>query len=243
MVDRHTRTFARDVAAVLATDRDAVDVDALEAAVERGDVMAAERLALGAVRGETLEALAAEGELTPLAERYLDIMQASGDSTRGAVRPTGDRTRRALLAYGPVTRDGQLASEANVVAVARQVDGTLVGGQGVVDVTFSRGGTRHAVEVKTVTGGTGRVTMHPTARRRRLAWASRHRTRLHTVVVDARDRFTPAMFSGHETYYRRGVGSFRLSNMIAARDGEHLRSLMSLPSGAYARLVQGLGLR
>jgi hypothetical protein len=68
---------------------------------------------------------------------------------------------------------------------------------------------RYGLEVKTVLKGkNAKITMHRDAMQRKASFARRAKLRMLTVVVDVRgSRDAPVV------YYRRGVGSFRLSNM------------------------------
>ena len=93
------------------------------------------------------------------------------------------------------------------------------------------GKTEHGIEVKTLLdNGNDKITMHPSSRRRKEAWARKRGRRIHTVITDDRDTFEGGthaqQYSGHRMYYRRGVGAFRLKGMTPVRDAKHLLELM-----------------
>ena len=66
---------------------------------------------------------------------------------------------------------------------------------------------RHAVEVKAIIGGKNpKITMHPDSLARKMTQLKKDKMIGHTVAIDARGA-APVF------YYRRGLGSFRLSSM------------------------------
>jgi len=86
---------------------------------------------------------------------------------------------------------------------------------------MKRAGKMHGVEVKTlVDNKNNKITMHPSSRARKTAWAHSHHARLHTVVVDSRAK--------NKLYYHKGVGSFRMGSLQPVSSAAHLRRLMGL---------------
>jgi hypothetical protein len=79
----------------------------------------------------------------------------------------------------------------------------------------------HFFEVKSLVTqkGAGAVHMSAKARRRKEAWEERYAAPFHTVAFDDRRGHK---HSGHRLYYRRGVGSVRLSAMEKVADFDEL---------------------
>jgi len=91
-------------------------------------------------------------------------------------------------------------SERRVAAV---LGGEQTGDNLPVDVHVGR----NAIEVKTIINGKNpKITMHPESLDRKMKYARKNKMSLHTVVVDMRGEKP-------EYFYRKGVGSFRLSSM------------------------------
>lgn len=164
---------------------------------------------------------------------WTNVARAAAAATRrahahGRTQRAHGRTQRAHRAratFKPSTKAKQRvarAGERNVIQAlrARQRRGT--GGTHAVDVMLRRRGHLHGVEVKTlVDNKNNKITMHKSSLARKKTWARANHARLHTVVVDRRTR-APKM------YYRKGVGSFRLSSLRAVSSAAHLRRLMGV---------------
>lgn len=114
-----------------------------------------------------------------------------------------------------------------------------------MDVLVRVGGRRHGVEVKTLSKGNKRnVSMHADAMLRKAEYASRREGRTaHLVAVDDRAEYGGGAFgashSGHQLYYKRGVGAFSLASMHKVKDLDELKTLIrakdaDLPEAARA---------
>ena len=132
------------------------------------------------------------------------------------------RTQRAKATYKPSNSAKQAVAargEAHVRSLLGVNKRKGTSGTHPIDVAFKRKGTYHGVEVKTlVDNKNNKITMHPSSRHRKIAWAAVNHARLHTVVVDAR--------AGNRVYYRSGVGSFRLHSLVTVSSAAHLRKLI-----------------
>lgn len=111
-------------------------------------------------------------------------------------------------------------------------------------------GTKHGLEVKTLEKGRRHgITMHADALLRKVEYQSTgHVQVMHTIAIDHRDRFEAGIhkgrYSGHELYYKRGAGPYKLSEMIKVRDAAHLRELIhmadhELPLEARGTMPEG----
>ena len=82
-------------------------------------------------------------------------------------------------------------------------------------------GIEHGFEVKSlVDNKNNKITMHKSSLQRKKEWlAEKPNRRIHTVIFDSRDTFNGGAgkdtYSGRKTYYREGVGSFRLKKSFA----------------------------
>ena len=140
----------------------------------------------------------------------------------------------AAKSHKPSTVDKQRHAEANEPIVAAALKGHSTEDNLPMDVLLkkrSNSGKLIGIELKTMLdNGNDKITMHPHSRQRKLDWAKQHKAAVHTVVLDHRDRFQggkfKAQYSGHEIYYRPGVGSFRLGGMLQPKDYKALHKLI-----------------
>jgi hypothetical protein len=135
-----------------------------------------------------------------------------GGSGEGGGTTTGTpetRTSRALATYKPSTQARQAIASASEQDITQAIGGTRTDDNDPFDTTVRDGGHFHGVEVKTLIDNTNdKITMHPESRDRKVAWGRSNHAATHTIVKDVR--------SGQARYYyRRGVGSFRISSMRA----------------------------
>lgn len=140
-----------------------------------------------------------------------------------------ERGQRALRSFKPATKEKQDKGFMGAQKIALMLKTHQTPDQDPMDLVVRIGERTHAVEVKTfVDNSNDKVTMHPESLFRKLAWGKRNSAILHTVVVDSRKG---AISSGHDVWYRRGVGSFRLGTMIRVRSSAHLKELMTTSAG------------
>lgn len=150
--------------------------------------------------------------------------------------PTATRapkSERALASHKPSTREKQRYAIKNEHSLTNALGARKSFGNAPVDLSLRTGNALHGIELKTMLdNGSDKITVHPESRRRKEDWAKRFRAKLHTVVLDHRDRFSDGankhQHSGHEIYYKRGVGAFNLSNMHRAKDMADLQKLLSV---------------
>lgn len=151
--------------------------------------------------------------------------------TKDRAEPTSSNPKvaRALKSHKPATKEKQQWAEKNETVVVQMVGGDTTGDNKPTDVNINVGNVIHGVEVKTLLDNQhDKITMHPSSRQRKLAWAKTNHAKLHTVVIDDRDKFGGANWSGHRMYYREGVGSFTIQSMIKVTDPIHLKQLMGV---------------
>lgn len=147
-------------------------------------------------------------------------------------RKLSPRHERALKTHKPSTRAKQLHASRQEMFLANQLKAKQLSDNEPVDVVLvDQLGIEHGIEVKTLLDNThNRITVHPDSLRRKQAWQNQGSRRLHTVVVDERDTFdegaNATQFSGHKIYYRKGVGSYNLSQMLRVKDIQQLRQLI-----------------
>lgn len=216
---------------------DALDDDALAAALRERDVQRVSQLVLVALHHQDAAWRAAAE--SPIVEAYLDVAEQSANATRCLVRPTTDRSARSKATYKPSHRAKQRRAEANEGVVARAVAGRATGDQRPMDVTVTIEDRLHGVEVKTFVDNTrDMITMHKTSLARKRAWGRRHRAIVHTVVVDDRHETMPERYSGYRMWYRRGVGNYSLRTMIPVTEQWSLRELLSASPAKLRRIQQ-----
>lgn len=155
-----------------------------------------------------------------------------GEWTKGGANPSkassSAKSERAKAAHKGGSLAAQRHGEANEPVVAAMFGGSVSGDNKAFDVTTSLGGHAHGVEVKTMTeNGNNKITMNRAAVARKNAWARSNHARIHTVVVDDRRFLQTHDAADRLIYYKRGVGSFRVSSMTLVHDSTHLKSLMT----------------
>lgn len=109
------------------------------------------------------------------------------------------------MSYNPATKEKQDLARKNEQLLAEAIGGTYLVDNEPFDVVK---GTV-AIEVKTIISGKNpKITMHKDSLARKVKGARKMKMRAITVVFDARaDKSNPTV------YYRRGIGSFRLTSM------------------------------
>jgi hypothetical protein len=141
-----------------------------------------------------------------------------------------ERARRALNTYKPMDKKKSDVARMGEEKVLMMTRTTKTSDQDAFDTYVKVGRKLHAVEVKTMTDQVNsKITMHPGALRRKLSTAKRLGAVAHTVIVDSRP---PSLNSGHDVYYMRGVGSFRVpGRLIRVQSSDHLKQLMTTNLG------------
>lgn len=139
-----------------------------------------------------------------------------------------ERSKIALKAFVPIHADAQRHAEANELVVRNMVGGTRTDDNLPVDVIAKIDGKVKGIEVKTFINNTrDQLTMRKGALEKKDAWARSNHASVHTVLIDDRGKLGHSHYSGHDLYYRKGSGSFRLANMVKVRDAAHLKELLS----------------
>jgi hypothetical protein len=188
-----------------------------------------------------------EAERSEIAKRAWDVRgrkekEKAGKETEEAAptvekQPKNPKVARAIKSHKPATKEKQQWAERNETVILGLLGGNSMttGDNKPTDVNMNVGEKLHGVEVKTfLDNKNSKVTMHKDSRERKLAWAKKNRAKLHTIVVDDRDRFKAKTgkgsgnYSGHRLYYREGVGSFTLDSMIKVESPKHLKELMGI---------------
>ena len=125
-----------------------------------------------------------------------------------------------------VGKDIQRYGEAREVELVRRLGGVQAGDNGALDAVRKIGGVEHGIEVKAVVnqggayaGKQAKLSMKKDQVERKIAWKDAKEGReIHSIAFDHRDRAINEQgehignqegHSGHELYYRRGVGAFR----------------------------------
>lgn len=160
--------------------------------------------------------------------------------------PLSEKAQRAKDAHHLIDRKVQrYAEEHNEPAFARAVGGVSFRDNEPVDIVIAdkTGVVAHGIELKTVVSNKAqKITMKEDALRRKRSWERKNKATIHTVVLDDTLVFNANGEGKHDLskrriFYRRGYGSFRISNMHQVADLEELKSLLdtprrSLPKGA-----------
>lgn len=125
---------------------------------------------------------------------------ASGD---GGGDGKSEKAMLAINTYKPSTAAKQRKGEAEQARLAKLVG--MINTDDNAPFDLLAGG--NAVEVKTVMDNNNdKITVHPSSRLRKEAFAKLHGLVSHTVAIDVRD-------GKRAYYYRKGVGAFRLGSM------------------------------
>ena len=144
-------------------------------------------------------------------------------------------------------RTVQNYTKANEHVFANHINGKSFPDNDPIDIQVQRGGvkgTNAGIELKTLTHGKNdKITMSGGALGRKDQWEKENKSQMHTVALDHRDRFeggkNASLHSGHEIYYKRGIGSFRIGSMYKVKDVNELRTLMKTPYKQLPKAAQG----
>ena len=110
--------------------------------------------------------------------------------------------------------------------------------------TVSKNG-KSATEVKTMPKGTKTsISVHEDALLRKADWlAANPGAILHTVVSDQRGTYDDGAYkdnySGHDLYYKRGVGRYALSKMYKCKNLDELKRLEKMPTADLPPAARG----
>lgn len=183
-----------------------------------------------------------EGSLSPIPSAYRRDLGGKGSGNyghkgrpgeRGGSGEGGDKVRNersklALKHFKPADAQAQRHAEANELHIRKMVDGTRTEDNLPVDVIATIDGKIKGIEVKTLVNQTNdKITMRAAAIAKKQAWARSNHATVHTVVVDDRKKLGNVGYSGHDIYYRKGYGSFRLRSMVKVTSAAHLKELLS----------------
>ena len=158
-------------------------------------------------------------------------------------QPTS-KSELSKLNHKVSTREKQQYAEQNEVELAKHLGGYSLEDNEPPDIIVpNKSGKGHQpIELKTMLDNDrDRITIHADSLERKQKYAADNKTTFHTVVLDHRDRFAGGVnahqHSGHEIYYRRGLGSYKLSAMYKVKDHAELNRLIhmsnsKLPLGA-----------
>jgi len=128
----------------------------------------------------------------------------------------------AIASHKPSTKAKQDIARQSEMMIAAQLRSEHYGKSAPVDVVVKRGAKLIGVEVKTlIDNKNDKITMHGESLARKVKWGHQNHAAMYTVVIDRRAGAT------HE-YYRKGVGSFRLSTLIAVKNGANLRTVFGV---------------
>lgn len=159
------------------------------------------------------------------------------------------RAARAKLTEKRQTGDVQRYAEAQEEKVVKALGGRQGTDNGALDTVRHSGGKEQGMEVKCCVnkdspnkiGKKAQMKCEKDQKARKEQWASEKEGReLHTIYFDHRDRavnletgeFIGAAhaFSGHEIYYRRGVGPYTMGGMHPANSWAEVDRLMNMPA-------------
>jgi len=125
-----------------------------------------------------------------------------GGGGGSSASPLSARAIRAKQTHKTSTAAVQRQAESNEPKVAAAIIGGKQTGDNDVFDVLSKG---NGVEVKTIVRGKNdKITTHPPSLARKVAYAEENNIQSHTVAFDDRN---------NKIYYKKGVGSFRLSSM------------------------------
>ena len=141
-----------------------------------------------------------------------------------------EKAKRAKAAHKMVGTKEQQEADKKELSFAKKVGGASFKNSEPVDVVIAGkdGRVAHGVEHKYMfDNANDKITMNKYAQVRKIVWEQQNKADFHTVVETK---------SG-DTFYRRGVGSFRTGGMHKVTGGEkELKKLMNTPD---AQLPQG----
>ena len=155
-----------------------------------------------------------------------------------------EKARRAAENQSLTDKSIQDYTKANEHVFANRVGGKSFPDNDPIDVHVAGGGvggTDAGIELKTLTHGKNdKITMSSAALGRKDKWEAENKSQMHTVALDHRDKTGNAsLHSGHEIYYKRGVGSFRIGSMYKCKDMAELRVLLKTPYDKLPKAAQG----
>jgi HK97 family phage portal protein len=160
--------------------------------------------------------------------------------------PVSAKSERAKANYKKANKAEQDYGEGQEVHLAKSLGGKPLADNEATDVEVPKAGGKglHGVEVKTlVSQKNDKITMKKEAIDRKVKWEKTPGNTMHTVVLDHRDKFNggenASLHSGHEIYYRRGVGSFRVGQMYKVKDVAELKVLMDMPRNKLPKAAKG----
>jgi hypothetical protein len=150
-----------------------------------------------------------------------------------------DEARAAIAKANTKITDSRVTryADSNEISIADGIGGELMGSDSeVLDVVkYDDKGNEHGIEVKTICTSSkidAQISMKPDQIARKMQWGNVKTRHVHTIVDDHRDRFEggsgSGTFSGHQLYYKRGLGNYRLSSMYKVRDHDELKRLIEM---------------
>lgn len=163
-----------------------------------------------------------------------------GGSAEGSIegKERNARSLRSLKHFIPAPAGTQRHAEKNELRAAKMAGGKplegVLGADGKmhrnapVDVVSHHGGRTQGIEVKTlINQENNKLTVRKNAGVLKTHWGRSNHASVHILAFDDRKKLGNPHYSGHDTYYRRGHGSFRLGSMIKVRNAAHLQELLS----------------
>jgi hypothetical protein len=141
------------------------------------------------------------------------------------------KSARAKASYNPASKAKQDASEDWEVKAAKELGLVKSGDNLPMDLTSKDGKT--VIEWKVVHDAKeSRVNMRPDSRQRKEQQISAKKQTAYTVIVDNRDKFEggahKSKFSGHNIYFKKGVGAFAFNTMDKASSLGDLKKRIGL---------------
>ncbi len=167
-----------------------------------------------------------------------------GKWAAGGAGGISEKAAIAKLHYKKSNKAEQRYGEAQEVVLVKKLRMAQSNDSKPFDDTRRSAGRLNGVEMKTKVNSddtdTGnRVWMKAHALRLKDEWANKPGRMAHTVVFDHRDRAKDEQghfignkeaWSGHEIYYKRGVGKYRLKSMYKVKDLAELDRLIDMPT-------------
>jgi hypothetical protein len=177
----------------------------------------------------------------------IDKSKQSDRERKGKPKILSDKAALAQKHMSITDKTTQDYTKANEHVFASRMGGKSFPDNDPIDVSVKGGGVGGkdaGIELKTLTHGKNdKITMTSGALARKEAWEKQNDSQMHTVALDHRDRFeggkNATLHSGHEIYYKRGVGSFRIGTMYKAKDETELKTLIRTPYDRLPKAAQG----
>ena len=112
------------------------------------------------------------------------------------------------------------------------------------DIDLKVSGKLRGIEMKTMVSNTNdKPTIGKSAMALKDGWEDANHRQMEFLAVDHRDRFEGGKYghlhSGHELYYRRGLGSYRIGGMYKVKDENELHELLKTPYDKLPKAAQG----